>query len=439
VPDDEGVVSVFISGKAVSGLDCPVPVCVAPESVSRSDAMLKLITECHNLDNLPVRDLIDSSGSVSPETPISVLAERFFTEPELDALPLVRDGFPYGLAVRNKILTTLGTRFGFALYARKPISAIADMNPLLVHHDESLNGVLAQAMARDFRDIYDEILVVDEADKYVGLLSVKRLVIEQGNHLAQSIAQRRMALERAAEMQKMNDAKSSFMAHITHELRSPLHAIVGVIELVKMNFSQQKLDEFPKYINLLSTSSANLLAIINNILDLSKIEVGRMDVYSEDFVLGDLLQEVLETCQVLLGDKPLTIELDCAQPQILLSGDRGKVRQILLNLASNAVKYTDRGNITIAAEGGSQLKLSVKDTGIGIRTEDLANLFVAFNQLEDAKTRRYNGSGLGLTITAQLVQLLGGNISVDSTFGIGSRFDVQLPCRQPSQPEENFP
>jgi len=439
VPDDEGVVSVFISGKAVSGLDCPVPVCVAPESVSRSDAMLKLITECHNLDNLPVRDLIDSSGSVSPETPISVLAERFFTEPELDALPLVRDGFPYGLAVRNKILTTLGTRFGFALYARKPISAIADMNPLLVHHDESLNGVLAQAMARDFRDIYDEILVVDEADKYVGLLSVKRLVIEQGNHLAQSIAQRRMALERAAEMQKMNDAKSSFMAHITHELRSPLHAIVGVIELVKMNFSQQKLDEFPKYINLLSTSSANLLAIINNILDLSKIEVGRMDVYSEDFVLGDLLQEVLETCQVLLGDKPLTIELDCAQPQILLSGDRGKVRQILLNLASNAVKYTDRGIITIAAEGGSQLKLSVKDTGIGIRTEDLANLFVAFNQLEDAKTRRYNGSGLGLTITAQLVQLLGGNISVDSTFGIGSRFDVQLPCRQPSQPEENFP
>ncbi|NCO53440.1 MAG: hypothetical protein GW875_15290 [Deltaproteobacteria bacterium] len=237
----------------------------------------------------------------------------------------------------------------------------------------------------------------------------------------------------------MNDAKSSFMAHITHELRSPLHAIVGVIELVKMNFSQQKLDEFPKYINLLSTSSANLLAIINNILDLSKIEVGRMDVYSEDFVLGDLLQEVLETCQVLLGDKPLTIELDCAQPQILLSGDRGKVRQILLNLASNAVKYTDRGIITIAAEGGSQLKLSVKDTGIGIRTEDLANLFVAFNQLEDAKTRRYNGSGLGLTITAQLVQLLGGNISVDSTFGIGSRFDVQLPCRQPSQPEENFP
>ena len=401
--------------------------------------MLKLITECHNLDNLPVRDLIDSSGSVSPETPISVLAERFFTEPELDALPLVRDGFPYGLAVRNKILTTLGTRFGFALYARKPISAIADMNPLLVHHDESLNGVLAQAMARDFRDIYDEILVVDEADKYVGLLSVKRLVIEQGNHLAQSIAQRRMALERAAEMQKMNDAKSSFMAHITHELRSPLHAIVGVIELVKMNFAQQKLDEFPKYINLLSTSSANLLAIINNILDLSKIEVGRMDVYSEDFVLGDLLQEVLETCQVLLGDKPLTIELDCAQPQILLSGDRGKVRQILLNLASNAVKYTDRGIITIAAEGGSQLKLSVKDTGIGIRTEDLANLFVAFNQLEDAKTRRYNGSGLGLTITAQLVQLLGGNISVDSTFGIGSRFDVQLPCRQPSQPEENFP
>ena len=288
--------SAFINVKAFSGLDCPVQDCAVPEPIDRSDAMLKLVTECNNLDNLPVRELIDSSESVSPETPISVLAERFFAEPELEALPLVRDGFSWGLAVRNKILTTLGTRFGFALYARKPISAIADMNPLLVHQDESLNDVLAQAMARDFQDIYDEILVVDDADKYVGLLSVKRLVMEQGNHLAQSIAQRRMALERATEMQKLNETKSSFMAHVTHELRSPLHAIVGVIELLRMNFSEQKLDNIPKFLELLSTSSANLLTIINNILDLSKIEVGRMEVYTEDFVLGDLLQEVLETC-----------------------------------------------------------------------------------------------------------------------------------------------
>lgn len=433
------LMSAFIDFKQLSGFNLPIQNPHGSNSASESDRVSVLLAEGDNPEHLPVRDLIVSSESISPDTRISALAERFFSEPELDALPLVRDGFPYGLAVRNKILTTLGTRFGFALYGRKPISAIADMTPLLVHQDESLDKVINQAMAREFQDIYDEILVVDDADKYVGLLSVKRLVIEQGNHLAQSIAQRRMAIERTAEIHKMNETRSSFMAHVTHELRSPLHAVVGLIELLRLKFSQQKLDEFPKLLELLTTSSANLLTIINNILDLSKIEVGRMEVYADEFVLGDLLQEVIETCRVLAGEKPLTIELVCAQPQLLLYGDRGKVRQILLNLASNAVKYTDRGIIVIAAEGGDQLQLSVKDTGIGIRKEDLSQLFIAFNQLEDAKTRRYNGSGLGLTITAQLVQLLGGTISVDSTFGIGSRFDVQLPCRRPSQPEENSP
>jgi signal transduction histidine kinase len=428
----------FVDVEQASWFALPMQNTDGLSSAGRSDRASVRLVQGDSPEHLPVRNLIVSSESVSPDTRISALAERFYSEPELDALPLVRDGFPYGLAVRNKILTTLGTRFGFALYGRKPISVIADMNPLLVHQDESLDKVINQAMAREFQDIYDEILVVDDADKYVGLLSIKRLVIEQGNHLAQSIAQRRMAIERAAEMEKMNETRRSFMAHITHELRSPLHAVVGLIELLKLNFSRQRLDECPKLLEHLTTSSANLLTIINNILDLSKIEVGRMEVHAEEFVLGDLLGEVLETCKVLAGEKPLTIELACARPQVLLYGDRGKVRQILLNLASNAVKYTDRGIIVIAAEGGDQLQLSVKDTGIGIRKEDLSRLFIAFDQLEDAKTRRHNGSGLGLTITAQLVQLLGGTINVDSTFGIGSRFDVQLPCKRPLQLEENL-
>lgn len=435
----EAAVSVRAGGQQVLRKDGPAQNISVQESFKRPDAMLKLINANHHSENLPVRELMTSRVSVSPDTQISVLAERFFAEAELESLPLVCDGFPYGLAVRNKILTTLGTRFGFALFARKPIRTIADMHPLLVHQDENLNTVLSQAMARDFQDIYDEILVVDDADKYVGMLSIKRMIVEQGNHLAQSIAHRRMAVERAVEIQKMNEAKSSFMAHVTHELRSPLHAIVGVIELLKMNFAEEKLDHFPKLINLLATSSTNLLAIVNNILDLSKIEVGRMDVHCEDFVLGDLLQEILETSKILAGEKSLAIELDCAQPDIVLHGDRGKVRQILLNLASNAVKYTDRGIIVIAAQASPQLNLSVKDTGIGIRREDIDQLFVAFNQLEDAKTRRYNGSGLGLTIIWQLVQLLGGTISVDSTFGIGSRFDVQLPILPSPSYQEQTP
>jgi len=389
-------------------------------------------------EGLTVCKLISNSEAISPETKVAELADRFYSEQELDALPLVSNGFPCGLASRSKILTTLATRFGFALYGKKPISVIADMHPLIVHQNDLLETVLDQAMTRNFRDIYDEILVVDDNGKYIGRLSVKRLIIEQGNCLTQSQAQRQLALTKAAEIEKMNDLKSSFMSHVTHELRSPLHAIVGLAELMEMNFSQQKLEEFPKFLSLLSTSSVNLLAIINNILDLSKIEVGRMEIFSEEFVLADLLNEVLETCKLLAGDKPLTIEFNCSKPEVVIHGDRVKMRQILLNLASNAVKYTDRGIIVIAAEVGDQLNFSVRDTGIGVKKEDISSLFEAFNQLEDAKTRRYTGSGLGLTITWQLVQLLGGTISVDSTFGIGSRFDVQLPLSDSTpKTEEN--
>ncbi|SHJ17493.1 Signal transduction histidine kinase [Malonomonas rubra DSM 5091] len=375
-----------------------------------------------------ISDLISYGEAISPDTLVSVLSERFYNEPELDALPIVKDGYPYGLATRSKILTTLAIRFGFALYGKKPISVIADMTPMIVHIDESLNGVLDKAMARDFNDIYDEILVVDDEDKYVGRLSVKRLVVEQGNYLASSIAQRELAIARAKEMEKLDAVKTSFMAHITHELRSPIGAIIGFSELLQMRHNDGKRDDVPKYLSLLSSNAQNLRAIVNNILDLSKIEAGRMEIHSEEFSLCELLAEVLETCKVLAGDKPLQIEIDCPDPSIKLQADRIKTRQILLNLASNAVKYSDRGIIVISAEVTDQLHLAVKDTGIGIKKENLERLFTAFDQLEDAKTRRFEGTGLGLTITRQLIQLLGGAISVESTYGVGSRFDVSLPC-----------
>jgi signal transduction histidine kinase len=380
-------------------------------------------------DSPSIKPLICYGEAIPPDTLVSALSERFYDEPDLDALPIVKGGYPYGLATRRKILTTLAIRFGFALYGKKMISVIADMDPLIVHIDESLDRVLSQAMTRNFNDIYDEILVVDEADKYVGRLSVKKLVIEQGNHLAKNIALRELAVSKAAEIEKMNKLKTSFMAHVTHELRSPVSAIVGFAELMQLHFAEQNLEDFPKFLSLLSSNSQNLRAIINNILDIAKIEAGRMELHLEEFTLDDLLSEVLETSKILVGDKPVKIDIDCPETSATLYCDRVKVRQILLNLTSNAVKYSNRGIIVIAANLSEQLNLSVKDTGIGIRKEHLARIFDAFDQLEETKTRCLEGTGLGLTITRQMVHLLGGAISVESTFGVGSRFDVTLPCR----------
>lgn len=377
-----------------------------------------------------IGDMLSYGEAISPDTLVADLAERFYNELDLDALPIVKNGYPYGLATRSKILTTLAIRFGYALYGKKPISVIADMNPMIVHIDEPLNTVLNKAMARDFNDIYDEILVVGDDDKYVGRLSVKRLVVEQGNHLASSIAQRELAIAKAKEMEKLDAVKTSFMAHITHELRSPIGAIIGFAELLQMRYKKEMLEDVPKYLSLLSSNAQNLAAIVNNILDLSKIEAGRMEVHSEKFCLCELLGEVHETCKILAGDKPLQIEVDCSctDSKLEIYADKVKTRQILLNLASNAVKYSDRGIIVISAEITDELHMAVKDTGIGIKKENLQRLFTAFDQLEDAKTRRFEGTGLGLTITRQLIQLLGGTINVESTYGVGSRFDVFLPC-----------
>lgn len=379
-----------------------------------------------------VGTLVSLQQTISPAMRIAEVADRFFAERDLEALALVEDGHPCGLATRGKIFAILFRRFGFEIYGRYPISEIADPQPLIVDEEQRLDLVLDRAMRRSFEDIYDEILVVDRAGSFKGLLSVKRLVVEQGNALAQSLAQREMALAKAREMKKVTDLKSQFIAHVTHELRSPVNAIIGLSELMKLGLERGQVEQVREKLALLASSAVGLRAIITNILDLSKIEAGRMDVVVESFDLADLLLEVAQTTRVLLGDKAVAVEVAGAGEPCLLESDAIKVRQILVNLTSNAAKFTDRGTIRLTLERQTEgVRLAVSDTGPGIREADLEKLFTAFSQLEDARTRRHEGTGLGLTITRQMVGLLGGRIQVDSTYGRGTTFTVSLPTAIP--------
>lgn len=383
-------------------------------------------------DSPPVGSLVTSWEAILPGTLINKVADRFFAVRELEALALVEDDRPCGLATRNKIFSLLFRQFGFELHGRNPIIEIADQQPLTVVENEPLDGVLDRAMRRNYEDIYDEIIVVDDEGRFKGLLSVKRLVVEQGNVLAQSLAQRETALAMAQEMKKVTDLKSQFIAHVTHELRSPVNAIIGLSELMKLGLERGEVDPVREKLPLLSSSAVNLRAIITNILDLSKIEAGKMDVVAEIFDLAELLREVAETTCVLLGDKAVQVEVEGAGETCLLESDAIKVRQILINLTSNASKFTDQGTIRLTLERQAEgVRLTVSDTGPGIREADLEKLFTAFSQLEDAKTRRHEGTGLGLTITRQMVGLLGGRILVDSTYGRGTTFTVSLPAAIP--------
>ena len=379
---------------------------------------------------LPVGELITSSEQVAPQTIVNSVAERFFSTTELDAIAVVEGKEPVGLVTRTKMLFTLFRRFGFELYGKNSIITIADTAPLIVPENKPLNEVIDMALERPPQDIYDEIIVTYPDGAYRGLLSVKQLVIQQSNALANNILQKEIASARAQELEKISQVKSQFLANVTHELRSPVNAIIGLAELLRMAAEKNSIEQIKERLSFMISSATNLRAIITNILDLSKIEAGKMEVIRQNCNASALLAEIAETTRILVGKKPVSVEVSAPAMPIMIFTDPIKLRQIVINLASNASKFTESGRITLTlAIIGSSLEISVTDTGMGIKEEHLDKLFTAFGQIEDAKTKQHEGTGLGLTISRNFAELLGGSISVSSAFNKGTTFTVSLPLQ----------
>lgn len=377
---------------------------------------------------LSVGELITSAEQVPPRMIVNHVAEKFFRTTELDAVAVVDGAEPVGLVTRTKLMFTLFRRFGFELYGKDPIISIADTTPLFVTEDEPLDAVIERALERPPQDVYDEIVVTDGRDRYRGLLSVKQLVIQQGNALASSMLQKEMASERARELEKINEIKSQFLAHITHELRSPVNVIIGLVELMRQAIEKGAVDQVKNRLSQVISSATNLRAIVTNVLDLSKIEAKKMQVSIKPFDLAALVSEVTESARVLVRSKPVTVDHAGSSGPLPVLSDPARVRQILMNLAANAAKFTESGSILFALSvGAHSVSVSVIDTGIGIKEEHLCRLFSAFSQLEDAKTKRYEGTGLGLVIARSMAHLLGGELTVASTYGKGSTFTLTLP------------
>ena len=233
------------------------------------------------------------------------------------------------------------------------------------------------------------------------------------------------------EAEAANTAKSQFLANMSHELRTPLNAIIGYSEMLEEEAQERDLDDFVPDLQKILGAARNLLALINDILDLSKIEAGRMDVFRENFDADSLLDEVIATITPLVGKNNNRLEVERTSALGTAFSDVTKIRQALLNLLSNACKFTDKGLIRLAARrerhGNDEFLLfAVHDSGIGMTLEQQSRLFVEFAQADASTTRRYGGTGLGLAISRRFCQMLGGDIVVESEPGQGSTFTMRI-------------
>jgi signal transduction histidine kinase/DNA-binding response OmpR family regulator len=286
-------------------------------------------------------------------------------------------------------------------------------------------------LEHDFPDIGRRVMLLNarrlQAGHHGELLVLGLEDVTERRRAEEEVGMAREAAETA------NRTKSLFLANMSHELRTPLNAILGYSEMLFEEAEERELTEFAADLQKIGTAGKHLLALINDILDLSKIEAGKMELFLEDFEVGALIEEVASTIQPLVQANSNALDLAIAPGLGSMHADQVKVRQGLFNLLSNAVKFTQSGTITVDArrermDGREWIVCRVTDTGIGMTSGQIVKLFQDFTQADASTTRKFGGTGLGLALTRRYSQMMGGDVTVSSEPGVGSVFTIKLPA-----------
>lgn len=365
----------------------------------------------------------ESSFEFVESTPVEHRA-RLETEVER----VIADGtFGWAVQQNRAVLTPLNDeeQESLVLHTVATRSRVWGMCVMIVNaHGEALTDVSLQLVS----------VILMNAANALESHRLNELVLNYNRDLEEAVSLRTgelMQSRKAAEA--ASDAKSDFLANVSHELRTPLNAIIGYTEILADEIGEESaghhwLEDLQKVYK----SSKHLLELIDDILDISRIESGHLEIVHEPFHLGNLLRHLISSIRPMAGEQKNTIELESdVSPEIIVS-DRLRFRQAVLNLLSNACKFTHEGRITVRAEdcqinGRRWLMVSVSDTGIGINSGKLESIFEPFTQAERAHIKRYKGNGLGLAITKRLCVMLGGDVDAESQRGKGSTFTIRIP------------
>ena len=296
---------------------------------------------------------------------------------------------------------------------------------------DSFNRMLGGIQTRD-AELHLEKQKTEEANK-----NLEMKVELRTSELARATMEAQEARE-ASEL--ANQTKSAFLANMSHELRTPLNAIIGYSEMLEEEAKELGEEAFVADLKKIHGAGKHLLGLINDVLDISKIEAGKMELYLESFDVMEMIQETTNTVIPLVEQNSDSLAVECDENLGKIYSDATKVRQALLNLLSNACKFTSGGQITLrvrreTVEGKEWVYFSVADTGIGMTREQMGRLFQAFIQADAGTTKKFGGTGLGLAITKRFCQLMGGDVTVESEYGKGSTFTIKLPVQAPPKTE----
>ncbi len=378
-----------------------------------------------------VGDLPFYSAQVKDTTLGSDVARLFEKDHTLPGVIVVNAGGFRGMVSRNQFFQRLGRLYGIEVYSTRAITEYLNnlpVEPLVLASYTTIQNAAIVCLARPGEYLYDPFIVAmpDGSQRLVDFLA---LILKQTELLAETQAE---AQRQRAAAQAASNAKSEFLANMSHELRTPLTAIIGYGEILVEDVNAGEYGEMLPRLQSVVAAGLHLLEMINSILDLTKIEARRIELIWDTFALVPFLHEITSTVNPLMRKNQNEFSVICEPGLGEMRSDEMKVKQCLLNLLSNAAKFTHKGKIKLTAHREGDLTdnwavFQVSDTGIGMTPDQMKRLFEPFYQVDSSISRRYGGTGLGLSLTKEFAELLGGAVSVESRIGHGTTFTLKIP------------